>query len=69
MGKSFKSKGSWSKWKKGGKFVSKENKRSEIRFQIWGDSQIWSQYEYDDYKDQENENYEKNTNLTWPFYD
>ena len=40
MGKSFNGKGSWSKWKKGEKFVSKKNKRSELRFQIWGDSEI-----------------------------
>ena len=55
MGKSFYGKGSWRKWKKGGKIASKEKKRSELRFQIWGDANIWSQYEYDDYEDQENE--------------
>ena len=55
MGKSFNGKGSWSKWKKGGKSASKEKKRSELRFQIWGDANICSQYEYDDYEDQENE--------------
>ena len=55
MGKSFYGKGSWRKWKKGGKVASKEKKRSELRFQIWGDANIWSQYEYDDYEDQENE--------------
>ena len=44
------------------KIASKEKKRSELRFQIWGDANICSQYEYDDYEDQENE---KDESILW----